>query len=126
MYLVCGVIQHGNYGHHSVDKKVGKTKSQLKFKRPAGLAAFDISGEFNIRGGKNQEIKTKPIDIPYLKSIDESESLTETFKRLVFRKERGKSDDKVVVEIGVSFGGDAALQVNRHSKCHHYKRNHHR
>ena len=120
------MIQNGNYCDKIVDEKVDKGKSQLKFKKPAGLAAFDISGEFTFRGGKNQEIKTKLIDLPYLRSIDESESLTETFKRLVFGKERGKSaDDKVVVEIGVSFGGDAALHVNRHSKCHHYKRNHH-
>ena len=120
------MIQNGNYCDKIVDEKVEKGKSQLKFKKPAGLAAFDISGEFTFRGGKNQEIKTKPIDLPYLRSLYESESLTETFKRLVFGNERGKSaDDKVVVEIGVSFGGDAALHVNRHSKCHHYKRNHH-
>ena len=36
------------------------------------------------------------------------------------------SSDKVVVELGVVFGGDAVIQVNKHSKCHHYKRNHHR
>ena len=124
--MVCSVIQNGNYCDKIVDEKVEKGKAILRFKKPAGIAAVDISHSFTFRGGKTQEMQTQTLDLPYLKSVDESEALTETFKRLIFRRERGRGDDKVVVEIGVAFGGDAALQVNKHSKCHHYKRNHHR
>ena len=56
--------------------------------------------------------------------MDESETLNDIFKRLVWRK--STTSDKVVVELGVVFGGDAVIQVNKHSNCHHYKRNHHR
>ena len=108
-----------------MDEKVERGKAILRFKKPAGIAAADISHSFTFRGGKTQEPQTTTIDLPYLKAVDESESLTETFKRLVHRKEN-KGSDKVVVEVGVVFGGDAAIQVNKHSKCHHYKRNHHR
>lgn len=108
-----------------MDEKVERGKAILRFKKPAGLAAADISHSFTFRGGKTQEPQTTTIELPYLKSMDESETLNDIFKRLVWKKEKASSD-KVVVELGVVFGGDAVIQVNKHSKCHHYKRNHHR
>lgn len=122
---MCSVLQNGNYCDKIVDEKVERGKAILRFKKPAGVAAADISHSFTFRGGKTQEPQTNTIDLPYLKAVDETESLTDTFKRLIFRREN-KGNDKVVVEVGVVFGGDAAIQVNKHSKCHHYKRNHHR
>ena len=75
-----------------------------------------------------QDHQKNEIFCPFLKSQDETETLQDTFKRLIFKKGdyRAKVDDKLVVELGVVFGGDAALQVNKHANCHHHKRNHHR
>lgn len=73
-----------------------------------------------------QEHQNNEIFCPFLRSQDETETLLETFRRLIFKKDTKKADDKLVVELGVIFGGDAALQVNKHAKCHHHKRNHHR
>ena len=73
-----------------------------------------------------QDHQNTEIFCPFLKSQDETETLQETFRRLVFRKDTKRADDKLVVDLGVEFGGDAALQVNKHAKCHHHKRNQHR
>ena len=132
LYLICNVIYNGNYCDKIVDdgKGKGNLSTSVNFRKPAGIAAVEISNQFTFRGGKAamQDPQNTEISCPFMKSENETETLLQTLDRL--RKSKttnvGKSDDRLVVELGVIFGGDAALQVNKHAKCHHHKRNHHR
>ena len=94
----------------------------LRFKKPAGVAAIDISSQFTFRGGKTQEHNQhNKLDLPFLKSENETETLLQTFQRLISSEKNVKGTDKLLVEIRVEFAGDALQQVNKHAKCHHYK-----
>ena len=134
LYLICNVIYNGNYCDKIVDDGRRKADTaQVKFRKPAGVAALEISNQFTFRGGKAamQDPQNTELSAPFLKSESETETLHKTFQRLLlesnsnYRKTNVLKDERLVVELGVIFGGDAALQVNRHAKCHHHKRNRH-
>ena len=59
--------------------------------------------------------------MPFLRSENETETLHQTFQRLVANTKINTGGEKLVAEIKVEFAGDALLQVNKHAKCHHYK-----
>ena len=58
--------------------------------------------------------------MPFLRSENETETLHQTFLRLITNK-ANTGGEKLVAELRVEFAGDALLQVNKHAKCHHYK-----
>ena len=58
--------------------------------------------------------------MPFLRSENETETLHQTFQKLIANR-ANTGGEKLVVGIRVEFAGDALLQVNKHAKCHHYK-----
>ena len=115
-------MYNGNYCDKILDESRRKPdQAILKFKKPAGVAAIDISNQFTFRGGKTQEPRHNKLEMPFLRSENETETLQQTFQRLYSSRDTKSSGEKLVAEILVDFAGDAMLKVNKHTKCHHYK-----
>ena len=128
------MISCGNYcAKIEGPKKRSDSVYKLDFKKPIGVAAADISHHFTFKGGKTTEERHKAemfCPFLYTKNMEkqDEESLKDTFRRVLeLPRDRQKTvEDKLVVEIGVIFGGDAALEANKHFNCPHQKYNHHR
>ena len=132
LYVICNVIHSGNFCDKIVDDgRSGRGNvetAQVNFRKPVGVAALNISNQFTFRGGKAQASESNPeLSCPFVNSQSETETLHQTFQRLLKDSSRLKgTDDKLVIELNVVFGGAAAHPVNKHVKCHHHNRNHHR
>ncbi len=110
LYLICNVVAQGNYTKHRTDVSSNENLGNIFFRKPAGVAARDITEIFTFR--QNGHIKGDDTELfcPFLAG-DEKECLETTFRKLVSDKNAKVEPKGLHCQISIIFG-DVALDNN--------------
>ncbi|XP_040577137.1 dedicator of cytokinesis protein 1 [Lepeophtheirus salmonis] len=124
LYLITNVVTEGNYGNDNAKEgsraDLSRIKKEICFRKALGVAAIDITEQFTFRQGgtgkRHEGGREAELSIPFISSGSESESLENTFKRLINtdRKSQESNLRRLGVKLNIVFGGDL-----HNSNSHH-------
>ncbi|CAB4057260.1 DOCK2 [Lepeophtheirus salmonis] len=116
LYLITNVVTEGNYGNDNAKEgsraDLSRIKKEICFRKALGVAAIDITEQFTFRQGgtgkRHEGGREAELSIPFISSGSESESLENTFKRLINtdRKSQESNLRRLGVKLNIVFGGD--------------------
>eukprot|EP00095_Tigriopus_kingsejongensis_P007920 maker-scaffold1210_size55525-snap-gene-0.17 protein:Tk07920 transcript:maker-scaffold1210_size55525-snap-gene-0.17-mRNA-1 annotation:"dedicator of cytokinesis protein 1 isoform x3" len=104
LFLVCNVVQEGNYNSKSIydhpkSHKTVRPAKDVNFRKPVGVAVVEITKLFSFKQGKNTE--SLQMSAPFLASND-NESFDTVFRKLFF-------DGKLSEENGLNISFNISL-----------------